>query len=616
MACTNRFRHLEFWRTLVLGFFLLPVSLSSVAGQDQLPEGEMIHWHSYYPDALEEARQTGKPIFLEFRCAPCVNGRHFDAQVVYTPRSSRRGELLSRYVCARITSMTGVNIAHFERDWHNSLYYFVINADEEIYLRYGGRDERAADSYLNLKSLELALEAGLSEHQNREKEKKAGRTARPPEVTLLPSDYPLLKTNIIETGRCTECHLIADYSMQEKDFAGLLDPLEDLYRSPDIKRLGLHLDVPRGLLLESATGVAADAGIQAGDTINAFNGVRVLTFGDLQYQFDQVPRPEAKTVRLSVDRDGETKEVTIPLPFEWWKTDLEFRHWSMQPRFFFESESLSDKEKSDRGLPVEGFAGRVSSIDIEAVLSGYHTLEMDDIIVGINRARIDPLTKDLEDHLVIHYPPGSEVELTVLRGGETLTIPLQTQQQHFRKAPVEVESSGVAVTWSNPEFVRRGTDKVVRYRAAFANGHLLVEAVHEPGWHSYAMDNPARGEERAGRPGGDQELPTVISLPGSLKTGGDWIQTVPVDYSKPEIHWYTWGFEGTSWFAVPLESLPEDAVSIQISSQVCDASSCAGVFDLSLSVPAPKGGQENQFVRDVLTELSPVLSGEATKSRP
>ncbi len=29
-----------------------------------------IRWHDNYASALREAKQTGKPIFLEFRCEP------------------------------------------------------------------------------------------------------------------------------------------------------------------------------------------------------------------------------------------------------------------------------------------------------------------------------------------------------------------------------------------------------------------------------------------------------------------------------------------------------------------------------------------------------------------
>ena len=45
----------------------LAAALSCVAfAQD----AEGIHWLSNYQDALKEAKATGKPIFLEYRCEP------------------------------------------------------------------------------------------------------------------------------------------------------------------------------------------------------------------------------------------------------------------------------------------------------------------------------------------------------------------------------------------------------------------------------------------------------------------------------------------------------------------------------------------------------------------
>ena len=44
-------------------------------------------------------------------------------------------------------------------------YFFMLNADEQIYMRYGGRDSQSPDTYLNLNSLELALKQGLELHR-------------------------------------------------------------------------------------------------------------------------------------------------------------------------------------------------------------------------------------------------------------------------------------------------------------------------------------------------------------------------------------------------------------------------------------------------------------------
>ncbi len=41
---------------------VLAASLSAQSGD--------LFWHENYQDALVEARETGKPIFLEYRCSP------------------------------------------------------------------------------------------------------------------------------------------------------------------------------------------------------------------------------------------------------------------------------------------------------------------------------------------------------------------------------------------------------------------------------------------------------------------------------------------------------------------------------------------------------------------
>ena len=50
-------------RALVLSLLFLLLSLLPLAAQD-----DRIFWHGKYEDALREAKETGKPIFLEFRC--------------------------------------------------------------------------------------------------------------------------------------------------------------------------------------------------------------------------------------------------------------------------------------------------------------------------------------------------------------------------------------------------------------------------------------------------------------------------------------------------------------------------------------------------------------------
>src|SRR5579859_4388367 len=94
-----------------------------------------------------------------------MEGRVFDVQVVLSPKDSPLGKVLSQYVCVRIVRMDDVDVALFERDWNNAIYFFVLNADEQIYMRYGGRDSASPDTYSDLDSMELALKQGLVLHR-------------------------------------------------------------------------------------------------------------------------------------------------------------------------------------------------------------------------------------------------------------------------------------------------------------------------------------------------------------------------------------------------------------------------------------------------------------------
>src|SRR5438128_1152851 len=40
--------------------------------------------------------------------------------------------------------MDNVDVGLFDRDWNNAIYFFLMNADDQIYMRYGGRDSQAA----------------------------------------------------------------------------------------------------------------------------------------------------------------------------------------------------------------------------------------------------------------------------------------------------------------------------------------------------------------------------------------------------------------------------------------------------------------------------------------
>jgi hypothetical protein len=358
--------------------------------------------------------------------------RVFDAQVVHTPKDSPRGQLLEQYVCARVVTNTGMNIALFDRDWHNTIYYFVLNADEQIYLRYGGRDETAPDTYLNYDSFELALKLGLDQH---EKWKAGELPAKPLPKPFYPDEIPLLKDEVMDQGRCVECHLIADYRLLEKEFDHALNKLDDMFVNPDIKRIGVELDVPKGLVVKSAAGAVAEAGMQARDLITAIEGTPVLTFGDLQYEYNKTPKT-AVQVRLTVSRGGEAHELVVTLPAEWWWTDLYHRFWTVEPKMFFTSKPIITAQKRALGLPEDGFASEIVNVDPAAQVYNVHQLKVGDIITAVDGVQRDDFTQKLDIYIALTVESGETFTVDFLRDGEPMQMDVRTYRESFRKPEI------------------------------------------------------------------------------------------------------------------------------------------------------------------------------------
>lgn len=346
-----------------------------------------------------------------------------------TEENTKRGRLLQQYVTARITRLDGINIGLFDFDRYNTLYFFALNADEQIYLRYGGRDERSFTSYLNLDSLELALERGLELHRQYKEGRLPGRPAPP---ARFPREIPALYERTVQRGRCVECHLVGDLENVQREREGTLDKIAHLFRAPEIGKIGIALDVPRGLRVAEATGSVAAAGMRAGDEIRAVEGVNVWTFGDLQWEYGKVPH-NATHLRLRVERNGQPLDLSVDLPEFWWHTDLTYRNLSVDPRIYFTSSPLSPEEKAALGLDPSGFASRVDSIDPLSKLLSSHELQQGDIVYGVDGQVKDPLADSADRFIKFRKQAGATLTLQVLRDGERIEMPLKTERMSFRK---------------------------------------------------------------------------------------------------------------------------------------------------------------------------------------
>jgi serine protease Do len=339
---------------------------------------------------------------------------------------------MQKFVLARIVAMNGIDIGLFDYDRHNALYFFIINADEQIYLRYGGRDAEDAMTYLNLESLELALRAGLDRHELY----KQGKLAKQPRpAPLYPEQITLLKRNEIDRLRCVECHMIADYQAQEAEQAGKLDRPRMLYPSPDLKTIGIHLDVPKGLVIKKAEGEAAKAGMRAGDTITEIGGANVLTFGDLQYRYGKTDR-NANRIELTIDRAGARKSLSVELPAEWWLTDTSYRFWSVEPMLYFTTRPLTAEQKRRLNLPIGGFASEVVETVPRVGPPPVEQMQMlipGDIITGVEGVQESRLTQNVETYIKLTKKAGDSITMDLLRDGKPMQIKQNSYRLFYRK---------------------------------------------------------------------------------------------------------------------------------------------------------------------------------------
>lgn len=348
-----------------------------------------------------------------------------------SPKDSERGRLLQRFVRARIVNLVGIDVGLYDFDRHNAIYFFIVSPDEDVYLRYGGRDAASADTYLDLDSFVLALEAGLEQHALWQAGELPARPRRP--APLFPREMERLKTIEMDRGRCIECHMVGDYQAVDKEIAGTLDKRRDMFRTPDIRDIGIHLDIPKGLVVGRSTGRAEAAGLEPGDRIVAVAGTDVLAHGDLLHAYDQHDRTATK-LDLTVEREGAGRvDLEVGLPPLWWVSDLGYRYWSIDPVTYLSASPLSAGRKRGLDLRPDGFACEVTRVNPRATVLELHEIKAGDVIYAVDGVEADPPIDDCLLYLRLNVTAGSETTLGVVRDGTRRDMTARTQRQLYRK---------------------------------------------------------------------------------------------------------------------------------------------------------------------------------------
>ena len=144
----------------------------------------------------------------------------------------------------------------------------------------------------------------------------------------------------------------------------------------------------------------------------------------------------------------------------------------------------------------------------------------------------------------------------------------------------------LAGDWSAPVEVRHEDALCVSYEARLDGPYLVVRTTVGPGWHTFALDNKRRADEKlAGQPALSVDRPTEIVPLSGIATSAPWYQTAPKDFSRPELRMFSWGFDQSAVFAAKARRTAGPA-KIAIRGQACTASVCKNI-DVTLTIPVP-----------------------------
>ena len=84
--------------------------------KDENARGTDLWIYNNLQGAMAEAKRTGKPIFVTFRCVPCHACKAFDAEVAKGQNVIR--ELAEKhFISLRQVEMKGVDLSLFQFDW-------------------------------------------------------------------------------------------------------------------------------------------------------------------------------------------------------------------------------------------------------------------------------------------------------------------------------------------------------------------------------------------------------------------------------------------------------------------------------------------------------------------
>ena len=324
--------------------------------------------------------------------------------------------MAEEFVLVRVLNMRAVNLEVFDFDYDLTWAAVLLNADEQVYGRFGGRDIGSPDKYLTLGGLRHAMQTALTAHRERDRGQQfAPRPHRTVEA------YPAASR--LSERACIHCHQAYDFHRDQAKASGTWR-VEDVWVYPLPENVGLEMDPEQGNRVAAVRlgSPAARAGLQAADVLRRINGSAVASFADVQYALHR--SPAAGTISVTWHRTKREQTAQLLLPEGWKRTDITWRPstWRMKPSPGVEGEDLSPAQKQALGLSPRRLAFYQGNfVSVPARQAG---IQRNDIILGIDGKLLEMTERQFGVYVRLNYKVGDRIVLNVLRQGQRIDVPM------------------------------------------------------------------------------------------------------------------------------------------------------------------------------------------------
>jgi hypothetical protein len=420
-----------------------PKTRDQLVQDDRSNFGALDTWiYNDLAKGFEQARETGKPLLVVFRCIPCENCAQLDQDIV--ERDLRVQSLLDQYVCVRVVHANGMDLQLFQFDYDQSFAAFILNGDKTIYGRYGTRSHQTrSEEDVSLDGFAEALQAGLEIHADypANKSELAGKQPQSPPRYEAPEHFPRLKeyaSKLDYEGKvaasCIHCHQVGESLREVLRDDGQPIPDRVLFPYPHPKILGLIMDPKHKATVAriESDSAAERAGFRAGDGIVSLDGQSLLSIADIQWVLHNAS--DRDELPVLIRRNGQPIELTLTLAAGWRRQgDISWRATSWALRRMttggLQLADLAPKRRAEKELDDDSLALEV----LHAGEYGEHAhaknqgFRKGDVIVSIagqsNRMRESDLFA-----LLVNRPIGEKVPVSVLRGSQQVQLSLVMQK--------------------------------------------------------------------------------------------------------------------------------------------------------------------------------------------